>query len=356
MRQLIESGQPLFGPLPSEIAVSTGPIGRLAPAIPPPPGFTVQLPYESRLTVSGRKTIGMVFRSTQYSNSSYATTNGIPTAQNSFELQQSLQVRINGQIGRKVTVNVDFDDTKTDKKDISIVYKGDPDEIVQKAAFGDINLSLPQTEFAGYSKQVFGASAELKYKALKGYFIGSRTKGQTETKEFVGNVILQRLNIPDTSYIRHRFYNYRKMTGATNDAGIDITHLNVYLDTQDSTRLSPAQFSTMTVDCPRSRTCPPGLPRTYTGRFLLLSQGIDYTVDPSSGVITFKNALTNISVVAIDYNPAAVNRGTPISQSRGSVVQAWPKRIKWDESQITQIPATEELTHYNIGADQYRPR
>ena len=52
--RLIESGQPLVGPLPSEIAVSTGPIGRLAPAVPPPPGFTVQLPYESRLTVSGR--------------------------------------------------------------------------------------------------------------------------------------------------------------------------------------------------------------------------------------------------------------------------------------------------------------
>ena len=52
MRALIESGQPLFTPLPSEIAVSTSPVGRLAPADPPPPGFTVQLPYESRLTVS----------------------------------------------------------------------------------------------------------------------------------------------------------------------------------------------------------------------------------------------------------------------------------------------------------------
>src|SRR5205807_7404460 len=161
MRRLIEAGQPLYGPLPSEIAVSTSPVGRLAPAIPPPPGFTVQLPYESRLTVSGRKTIGMIYRSTHYSNSSFATTQGVPSGQSSFELQQSLQVRINGQIGRKVTVNVDFDDTKTDKKDISIVYKGDPDEVVQRAAFGDINLSLPQTEFAGYSKQVFGAMAEL---------------------------------------------------------------------------------------------------------------------------------------------------------------------------------------------------
>jgi len=348
MRQLIETGQPLYGPLPSEIAVSTSPIGRMAPAVPPPPGFTVQMPYESRLTVSGRKTIGMTYSSTQYANPNYATTQGVPSGQSAFELQQSLQVRINGQIGRKVTVNVDFDDTKTDKKDISIVYKGDPDEVVQRAAFGDINLSLPQTEFAGYSKQVFGASTELKYKALKGYFIGSRTKGETETKEFVGNVILQRINIPDTSYIRYKYYNYRNgmKPPASGDVGIDITKLKVYLNTQDSTRQGP-QFTTMTVDQSLISNLPATAPlTTQPGLFLLLAQGVDYTVDPSSGVITFKNALTNISIVAIDYNPPG--SATPISQSRG--ITGLAKAIKWDESQITQIPAPEELTHYNLGA------
>src|SRR5262249_29779159 len=112
-------------------------------------------------------------------------------------------------------VNVDFDDTKNDKKDISIVYKGDPDEIVQRAAFGDITLSLPQTEFAGYNKQIFGASAELKYKAIHAYVIGSLTKGETKTKEFVGIVILKLLDVPETSYIRHKFYNVTRLTGAT---------------------------------------------------------------------------------------------------------------------------------------------
>jgi len=346
MRQLIETGQPLAGPLPSEIAVSTSPIGRLAPVIPPPPGFTVQMPYESRLTVSGRKTIGVIYRSTQYSNSAYATTQGVPTGQSSFELQQSLQVRINGQIGRKVTVNVDFDDTKTDKKDISIVYKGDPDEVVQRAAFGDINLALPQTEFAGYSKQVFGASAELKYKALKGYFIGSRTKGETETKEFVGNVILQRLNVPDVGYIRHRFYNYRTLTGSANDIGIDITKLKVYINTQDSTRQGP-QYSTMTVDQSLIPNLPSGTPAPAPGLFLLLAQGVDYTVDPSSGVITFKNVLTNTSIVAIDYIQPGTN--TPLNQ-RGT--PGLIKVLKWDETAITQIPVTEELTHYTLGTTQ----
>src|SRR5258708_19921607 len=52
MRPLITPSRPLFTPLPSEVAISTVPTGRLAPAIPPPPGFTVQLPYEPRLTSS----------------------------------------------------------------------------------------------------------------------------------------------------------------------------------------------------------------------------------------------------------------------------------------------------------------
>src|SRR6266699_1081881 len=101
MRALIEAGRPLFTPLPSEVAISTAPAGRLAPAIPPPPGFTVQLPYESRLTVSGRKTIGITYQSSSYANGSYATVQGIPTTTSTFLIQQQLQVGINGQIGRK---------------------------------------------------------------------------------------------------------------------------------------------------------------------------------------------------------------------------------------------------------------
>jgi hypothetical protein len=331
MRALIEAGQPLTQPLPSEIAISTNPTGRFAPAVPPPPGFTVNLPYESRLTVSGRKTIGMTYRSTKYTNAAFANTQGIPTGQSNFELQQQLQVRINGQVGRKVTVNVDFDDTKQDKKDISIVYKGDPDEVVQRAAFGDINLSLPQTEFAGYSKQVFGAEAELKYKALRGYVIGSRTKGESETKEFVGNVILQRLDIADTAYIRRRFYNYTKLNGQTGNFSVNISTIKLYLDTQDIIR-PPASFVFQgAADASQLRGAVP----YPNGHFTLLSQGTDYTVDPTIGLITLRNVLASNAVLAIDY-PGLPNQGVP-------------KILKYDESTVTSIPVTEDLTHYSIG-------
>src|SRR5204863_2769835 len=108
-----------------------------------------------------------------------------------------------------------------------------PDELVQRAAFGDITLSLPQTEFAGYNKQLFGASIEMKYKALHAYLIASRTKGQTETKEFTGGVILQRLNVLDTAYVRHKYYNVTRLNGSAADTPISQTSLKVYLDNRD---------------------------------------------------------------------------------------------------------------------------
>ena len=74
-------------------------------------------------------------------------------------MQQELQARIQGTVARKTTINVNFDDTKENVKDFSVVYKGDPDEVVQEAAFGDIVLSLPSTEFVNYNKQLFGIRA-----------------------------------------------------------------------------------------------------------------------------------------------------------------------------------------------------
>ena len=164
----------------------------------------VVLPYESGLSISGRKVIDFKLSNTIYAepDSGKGRVN-----QTDFELDQQLQVRVKGTVGRKVTVNVDFDDTRDDKRDISVVYKGDPDEVLQEAAFGDISISLPSTEFVGYSKSVFGVRAELLFrprtgfaklfpsalwhrwtpKSVRLFMIGSRTKGITQTKRFTGN-------------------------------------------------------------------------------------------------------------------------------------------------------------------------
>ena len=219
-----------------EVGVST--ITRHAP-LPLPPGLSVELPYQSQLSISGRKLIGVSFKATKYD------VENLPTRVNpspSLDMTQELQVRIKGQVGRKINVNVDFDDTTADKRDISVVYKGDPDEVVQEAAFGDINMTLPQTEFVGYSKELFGVEVKTKYKGLKSWGFFSRTKGFSEVKSFTGNTQLVRKEIPDTGYIPMKYYAVR----LDNDSIVGGS-MQVYLDDRNPANTN-TNVSTMTVE------------------------------------------------------------------------------------------------------------
>jgi hypothetical protein len=83
------------------------------------------------------------------------------------------------------------------------------------------------------------------------------------------------------------------------------------------------------------------------GNFVQLAPGTDYTVDPTSGVITFKNPIPLNSLVGIDAVGANGIRLSSTGSSPGVL-----KMLKFDESALPQIPVTEDLTHYNVGATQ----
>jgi hypothetical protein len=274
-------------------AVSTAPVASIKTSTDTltgeTPGFAVDLPYESGLAISGRKLIALTLQETRRKSAQRARELGRPQVEHTLEMRQELQVRIKGKVGRKITVNVDFDDTRDDKRDISVVYQGDPDEFVQEAAFGDLVLSLPSTEFVSYSKQLFGVRARLKYKRAQLMAIGSRTKGVTETKRFNGAVKLERREIPDNAYITKRYYNLVLGPGSI-AAGTE----RVWLDDLDNTN-NNVNTTTMTVE---DFTVPSS---TFDGNFDLLSRGVDFTVDAVRGLLIFTRPLAANTVVAVDY-------------------------------------------------------
>lgn len=354
MRRRLESGEALV----PEIEKPVPTVKRKVLPAPPPvgPGLNVVLPYESGLSISGRKVIAFKTTSTIYAQQDSGKGRLNKT---DFTLDQQLQVRVKGTVGRKVTVNVDFDDTREEKRDISVLYKGDPDEILQEAAFGDITISLPSTEFVSYSKSVFGVRAQLQFrprtgfaklfpsalwhrytpKQIKLYLIGSRTKGITQTKRFTGQTELQRAGpngegINDISYLRRQFYQLAFATGpgTTPDLEhrpIQIGSERIFLDDQnpnnnnadESTRTfkifpSTSQISSDGVT-PTTATYigPDGNPNT--GVFKLLVPGVDYTVDYLKGVIRFIRAIQVRDVIVADYTPQGGPTQKPISQTIG---------------------------------------
>lgn len=258
---------------------------------PKPPTPEVELPtYGTSLSITGRKTIGFSFSEKRYLSDQ--RTLGRPKSTNLIDIEQQLQLRMQGKVGPKITVNVDYDDTKTNKQDISVVYQGDPNEVVQNASFGDIDLSLPATEFVSYNKQLFGIRVDLKYKRARAIFIGSRTKGQTKAKQFKGNTQLISQDILDINYIRRRYYDLT--FGDARRLPLVAGSESVYLSRQAVGQTNVNEVSRTVDDLSVSAS-------TFTGNFVQLSRGVDYTVDYVKGILTFRNTLDPNAVVAVDF-------------------------------------------------------
>lgn len=301
------------------------------PAEPSSTSLLTNLPFQSQLLLSGRKLIGIDYAATLYDNEE----SGKRTNSSSFSMAQELQMKIKGKVGNKLELNIDFDDTQNDKKDISIVYKGDKEEFIQQAAFGDIDVLLPSTEFTGYSKQLFGAKIDTKYKGLKTNAFFSKTKGYSESKQFKGNAKTEKKTIADTSYIQLKYYSMIKDSSKT----IKQDSAKVYLD---KAKVSATDYIVISTSTPlqymKNLSQSP-----YTGNFVKLVAGTDYSIDYNTGVITFKNALSKQYVVAIDYQ---FSDGTWLSDS-STVSPGSPQVIK-DVNNTTAL-STELYTFYSLG-------
>src|SRR6185369_8345457 len=135
------------------------------------------------------------------------------------QIDQQLQVRLTGKVGRKIKVDVDYDDkalSADQQQKISVVYTGDQQEVFKEFSFGDIvmDLNSGRTEFAGYNKSLFGAKVKMESPDGKFRFtaVGAQTKGFTETKTIIGGMQpVTTGNVPgrdvlDLSYTPFRYY------------------------------------------------------------------------------------------------------------------------------------------------------
>ena len=319
IREALERGVPVSEAVSPSTTTLVSPT--TTPPPPPPSGISVELPYESQLSLSGRKTITLNYQNTNYLNPEWAKKQGINPSTGSLDMKQELQVRIQGKVGRKTTVNVDFDDTTADKRDISITYRGDPDEVLQELAFGDITMSLPSTEFVGYSRQLFGIRAAAKYKKLRAIGFFSQTKGLAEVKRFTGNTHTERPEIKDISYIRRRYYALAFGTDTIKPGSEKI-----YLDDRNYATYN-VTTATYTVYSATSTT------PIYTGSFDLLRPGQDYIVDYSRQIIYFRRDIQSNYIIAVDYTS---NAGTSVEK----------KIIKYDESLTSDPQLIREIKSY----------
>ena len=130
----------------------------------------------------------------------------------SLHMEQTSRFKIKGQIGSKITIEVDQDSNR----DVDIAntlklrYKGEDDEIIQSIEAGNTNLSLPNSQFIGFSQNVqglFGIKATAKIGNMELTMITSQEKGSNEKSTFSAGAQSSADTIWDYRYL-HNVYFY----------------------------------------------------------------------------------------------------------------------------------------------------
>jgi len=144
----------------------------------------------------------------------------------SLHMEQTSRFKIKGQIGSKISIEVDQDSNRdVDMANtLKLRYKGDEDEIIQTIEAGNTNLSLPNAQFIGFSQNVqglFGIKATAKVGNVNLTLITSQEKGSSEKSSFSAGTQASNQTIWDYEYL-HNVYFYLGYEFTENDSLIDV--------------------------------------------------------------------------------------------------------------------------------------
>lgn len=289
-----------------------------------------------RLRISGNINIEGGFR--REDRSQVATVYG-QEADYSFHIDQRQSFKITGQIGDKVTVDVDQSSERTFEfeNSLKLTYTGYEDEIIQKIEAGNISLQLAGTQlatFSGQNKGLFGLKTEMKVGALTLTGIASLEKGEKNTLTVTGGAQQTAVDIPvnqpssgryffisDIYRDQYKYYNESMVhTALPYDYQLDANNfylykryilgsgtlppnlIYAYAAYSDSVYYEsfPSAFYDKTIiDSLRADSLLSD--RNFVpGNYLLLDPS-QYTLDPQLGYVRLNTPLSSTDVLAVAY-------------------------------------------------------
>ncbi len=114
---------------------------------------------------------------------------------------QELNLNVAGTIGDKLAINVNYD-TQSQfefENQVSLVYTGYEDDIVQRIEAGNVFLQTPSTLIRG-GQRLFGIRTDFQLGPLALTAVASQQDAETVDKVFEGGTDVQRFNLPPFRY------------------------------------------------------------------------------------------------------------------------------------------------------------
>ena len=258
------------------------------------------------------------------------TASAFGNTRNEPDFKQQVQINVDGTIGDKLHINADWNTERTFEyqNQLHIKYTGYEDEIIQSIEAG--NVSMQTTPLVGGSEALFGVKAQFKLGPLSLTTLASQKKGQIKTVSVSNGATSQPFDIKaynyetnnyfvDTTYASTKsdlnlFYKYYGSASPEVASQYRIVKIEVWKSTQSLTydnskerqvnaflNLPPLSGGQTYTDTWRKDIAQPKPGLEETGRFVLLTPDVDYTLHPETGYITFHTTIQDQDAIAVAY-------------------------------------------------------
>ena len=225
-----------------------------------------------------------------------------------FTPQQELLLHMEGTVGNRLTLFIDHDSRKKDNRYMMQYRAEQDDEIIREINAGEIDIDFRGTKYAVYdntSAKGLGMDITLKKGNLQVKAFGSVSRGETEVETFRGNSAPGSAALSEYQYVKRTYYQlepFKRYDGLdappvpgddpyntlntfqSNDpsftpsaVNIDPEGFEIYMDDQNPYNNYNAEELIINN----------GAKDVNHGFFTKLSQGTDYSINFSTGLITF---------------------------------------------------------------------
>ncbi len=166
----------------------------------------------TNIRISGQESISISGTSTVRDN---FLGNEIQQSQSLFptlEMQQSLRVNLDGQVGEKIKVRVSHDSEKfgSDATEVKLSFEGDEDDIIRTIRAGNIDVTLPSSRLLGIQAQrggLFGVKVEGALGPLDFTVLTSKEQSKQGKRSFsAAGGTTQEFTVSSTDYVKNRIF------------------------------------------------------------------------------------------------------------------------------------------------------
>ena len=311
------------------------------------------------------------------------TASALGNTRNEPDFKQTVQINVNGTIGDKLAISADWNTERTFEYEnqLKIKYTGYEDEIVQSVEAG--NVSLQTSPLVGGSEALFGIKATFKMGPLTLTTLASQKKGEIKEKTVSGGTTTQNFEIHAYDYSRnhyfideayadtldkdqHNLFNkyYGNPTPIINMQYF-VKKIEVWKSINQTIGNANERNATALINLDARakddfypdaiRKSEPKTGEIAQGRFILLTEDLDYILNKYTGQITFKSQIQERDIIAVAYQREGapgedndVYYGEFFDQAAGDTTQRLVLKLVKPENLIPDYTAAWNLQLKNI--------